>query len=179
MHIWLNHWYYSSPILLSVSGEEFSLFFFSQAKPSISSILSTFLQEPSLRSTFHLSTIYFLSYSHSLLLWTHLCYRHHEPLLVAQAEHLTIHLCPLPLPYSFMVTKSPWFFPCCLPGFSLLAHLTILLAINLPSFITTSLPFWSCPFSLHILHPWRALSSPCMSGSIYPSEKDLSRCLII
>lgn len=39
--------------------------------------------------------------------WTHLCYRHHDPLLVAQAEHLTIHLCPLPLPYSFMVTKSP------------------------------------------------------------------------
>ena len=108
MHIYLNHWYYSSPILLSVSGEAFSLFFFSQAKPSISLILSTFLQEPSPSSTLLLSIIYFLSYSHSLLLLDpHLCYRHHDPLLVAQAEHLTIHLCPLPLLYSFMVTKSP------------------------------------------------------------------------
>ena len=169
------------PFFFQSLGKHFSLFFFSQAKPSISSILSTFLQEPNPRSALLLlSIIYFLSYSHSLLLLDpRLWYRHHNPLLVAQAEHLTIHLCPLPLLYSFMVTKSPWFFPCCLPGFSLLAHFTIILAINLPSFITTSLPFWSCPFSLHILHPWRTLSSPCMAGSIYPWEQDLSRCLII
>lgn len=156
-----------------------SLFFFSQAKPSISSILSTFLQEPSLRSTFHLSTIYFLSYSLTPPLDPSLLQTPRSP---AGSPGWTPDNPSLSFASTLLIHghQVPMILPMLPPlAFSLLAHLTILLAINLPFFHHHIAPFLILPLLSPYFHPRRALSSPCMSGSIYPSEKDLSRCLII